>query len=45
MGTILLEMIQNVDNEAIKSRVNSYFRRLLNLLAKLNSKASEELVE
>ncbi|KAI5456980.1 hypothetical protein BGZ63DRAFT_417339 [Mariannaea sp. PMI_226] len=42
VGTILLEMVQNVD-EAMKPRVNSYFSRLLDLLAKLNSKASEEL--
>ncbi|KFZ19568.1 hypothetical protein V502_03532 [Pseudogymnoascus sp. VKM F-4520 (FW-2644)] len=43
VGTILLEMIQNINNEAIKARVDSYFRRLLDTLAKLNSKASEEL--
>ncbi|KAH6884800.1 hypothetical protein B0T10DRAFT_564230 [Thelonectria olida] len=43
VGTILLEMVQNVDDEAIKPRVNLYFTRLLDVLAKLNSKASEEL--
>jgi hypothetical protein len=43
VGTILLEMIQNVDNEAIRARANMFFTRLLDLLAKLDSKASAEL--
>ncbi|KAH8589558.1 hypothetical protein B0O99DRAFT_581491, partial [Bisporella sp. PMI_857] len=42
-GTTLLQVIQTVDNEAIKVRAHSYFTRLLNVLAKLNSKASDEL--
>ncbi|KAK3935846.1 hypothetical protein QBC46DRAFT_396517, partial [Diplogelasinospora grovesii] len=43
VGTILLEMIQNVDNEAIKERARSYFARLLDTLTRLDSKVSEEL--
>ncbi|KAF4472629.1 hypothetical protein FALBO_468 [Fusarium albosuccineum] len=43
VGIILLEMAQTVSNDAIRSRVEGYFRRLLDTLAKLNSKASEEL--
>ncbi|KAH6669861.1 hypothetical protein B0J14DRAFT_597365 [Halenospora varia] len=43
VGIILLQVIQTVDNEAIKVRANSYFTRLLNVLARLNSKASDEL--
>jgi hypothetical protein len=38
-----LEMIQNVDNELIRARANMFFTRLLDLLAKLDSKASAEL--
>ncbi|CAP93482.1 Pc16g08120 [Penicillium rubens Wisconsin 54-1255] len=43
VGTILLEMMQNVDNELIRARANMFFTRLLDLLAKLDSKASAEL--
>ncbi|KAL2829871.1 hypothetical protein BJY01DRAFT_261136 [Aspergillus pseudoustus] len=43
VGMILLEMIQNVDNEVIRARANMFFTRLLDLLAKLDSKASAEL--
>ncbi|PLB55753.1 hypothetical protein P170DRAFT_506282 [Aspergillus steynii IBT 23096] len=43
VGTILLALIQNVDNDIIKKRANSYFERILDSLARLNSKASEEL--
>ncbi|KAH7371467.1 hypothetical protein BKA64DRAFT_587502 [Cadophora sp. MPI-SDFR-AT-0126] len=44
VGTILLEMIQNIKSDAVKSRMQSYFKRLLDILSRLNSKASEELV-
>ncbi|KAL5315022.1 hypothetical protein ACEPPN_017673 [Leptodophora sp. 'Broadleaf-Isolate-01'] len=44
VGTILLEMVQNVESDAIKLRLESYFKRLLDILSKLNSKASEELI-
>ncbi|KAJ0416486.1 hypothetical protein BJY00DRAFT_316868 [Aspergillus carlsbadensis] len=43
VGTTLLEMMQNVDNEVIRARANMFFTRLLDLLAKLDSKASAEL--
>jgi hypothetical protein len=43
VGTILLRVIQTADNDVIKARADSYFTRLLNILAKLNSKASDEL--
>jgi hypothetical protein len=40
---MLLEMAQTTDNEAIKMRASLFFTRLLDLLAKLDSKASEKL--
>ncbi|KAI0103914.1 hypothetical protein GGR51DRAFT_522888 [Nemania sp. FL0031] len=42
VGVVLLEIIENADNEAIKERAESYFARLLDTLARLNSKMTEE---
>lgn len=44
VGTILLEMIETVDDESIKRRANLYLDRLIDGLAKMNSKASEEFI-
>lgn len=43
VGVILLELIQTLDDIALKTRAQSFFRRLLDTLAKLNSKASDDL--
>ncbi|KAH7121441.1 hypothetical protein EDB81DRAFT_813956 [Dactylonectria macrodidyma] len=43
VGTIILEMIQNISGDPIKARLETYFGRLLDVLSKLNSKASEGL--
>ncbi|CAK7220638.1 hypothetical protein SBRCBS47491_004256 [Sporothrix bragantina] len=43
VGSILLEMIQTASNEIILGRARSCFARLMEILAKLDSKASDEL--
>ncbi|KAM0421033.1 hypothetical protein ACHAPT_011104 [Fusarium lateritium] len=43
VGGALLEVIQNVDNETIRTRSRSYLTQLLDTLSRLDSKASDEL--
>ncbi|KAH7130832.1 hypothetical protein B0J11DRAFT_430362 [Dendryphion nanum] len=43
VGSILLELIQITTDEVIKTRARAYSHRLLNVLASLDSKASEAL--
>ncbi|RTE72158.1 hypothetical protein BHE90_013437 [Fusarium euwallaceae] len=43
VGSALLEVIQNVDNETIRTRSRSYLTQLLDTLSRLDSKASDEL--
>ncbi|KAH7013741.1 hypothetical protein EDB80DRAFT_863663 [Ilyonectria destructans] len=43
VGTILLELVHNTENKVIGKVVRSQFGQLLDLLAKLDSKASDEL--
>ncbi|KAF2005656.1 hypothetical protein P154DRAFT_423924 [Amniculicola lignicola CBS 123094] len=43
VGSILLELAQTIDNETMKTRAWSYSQRLLDVLARLNSKASDEV--
>jgi hypothetical protein len=43
VGSLLLELAQNVQNEIIQDRARSQFEQLLDFLAKLNSKASDDL--
>ncbi|KAH8653747.1 hypothetical protein BX600DRAFT_501295 [Xylariales sp. PMI_506] len=45
VGSILLEVIDNAPNETIRGRAERYFQRLLDVLAKLNSKSSDVLAE
>jgi hypothetical protein len=45
VGTILLELLHNAGNATIESRAKSLFEQLLDLLAKLDSRASDELGE
>jgi hypothetical protein len=41
VGTILLELIQKTENEIIKRQGNALFEQLLDMLTKLDSKASD----
>ncbi|RSL42203.1 hypothetical protein CEP53_012322 [Fusarium sp. AF-6] len=43
VGAILLEFIQVVEDEHLQSRAKGLLRRLLDVLAKLDSKAHEDL--
>ncbi|KAH7174194.1 uncharacterized protein B0J16DRAFT_348273 [Fusarium flagelliforme] len=43
VGTILLHLVDNAENETIERVARSQFDNLLDLLAKLDSKASDEL--
>lgn len=43
VGAILLEFIQVVEDEHLQSRAKALLRRLLDTLAKLDSKACEDL--
>ncbi|KAF2466652.1 uncharacterized protein BDR25DRAFT_205149, partial [Lindgomyces ingoldianus] len=43
VGTILLELRLTTSNDAIRKRARTYGRRLLDILAMLNSKASDDL--
>ncbi|KAI8682483.1 Zn(2)-C6 fungal-type domain-containing protein [Fusarium sp. Ph1] len=43
VGSALLEVIQNVDNETIRTRSRSYLTQLLDTLSRLDSKASDKL--
>ncbi|KAH7394602.1 hypothetical protein BKA66DRAFT_566964 [Pyrenochaeta sp. MPI-SDFR-AT-0127] len=43
VGSILLQLIQNTSHKGIKGRAEFIFAQLLDLLAKLDSKASDEL--
>ena len=43
MGIILLEMICNEEDETIKLRAKHYFTRLLHILTRLDSHASDEM--
>ncbi|KAK1658336.1 hypothetical protein BDP55DRAFT_565437 [Colletotrichum godetiae] len=43
VGVALLEIIHNVGNEAISTRARSLFGTLLDILARLNSRISDEL--
>ncbi|KAJ3533347.1 hypothetical protein NM208_g8027 [Fusarium decemcellulare] len=43
VGSALLEIIQNINNETIKMRSRSYLTQLLDTLSRLDSKASDEL--
>lgn len=43
VGTILLELVHNADNKTIEGVARSLFERFLDLLAKLDSRASDEL--
>ncbi|KAF9870933.1 hypothetical protein CkaCkLH20_11605 [Colletotrichum karsti] len=44
VGSILLELSQKVENDVIRSRASSLLSSLLDILARLDSKASEELI-
>jgi hypothetical protein len=39
----MLEVVQNAGNEVIEARAQSQFRQLLDYLAKLDSKVTDEL--
>ncbi|KAI3545313.1 hypothetical protein CABS03_04037 [Colletotrichum abscissum] len=43
VGVALLEIMHNVNNEAISTRAGSLFSTLLDILARLNSRISDEL--
>ncbi|KPI44389.1 uncharacterized protein AB675_8591 [Cyphellophora attinorum] len=43
VGSLLLELAQNVENEVIRDRARSQFEQLLDFLARLDSKASDDL--
>ncbi|KAK0110892.1 hypothetical protein ONS96_002478 [Cadophora gregata f. sp. sojae] len=43
VGTLVLQVGQTVDHETIKSRSKAFLTRLLDLLAKLDSKASDSI--
>ncbi|CAI7569592.1 unnamed protein product [Penicillium crustosum] len=45
VGSILLELSQNAENDTIRQRAQSQFSKLLHMLAILDSKASDELGE
>lgn len=44
VGSILLELTQNVENDVVRGRASSLLSSLLDILARLDSKASEELL-
>ncbi|KAF4918616.1 hypothetical protein CGCVW01_v008710 [Colletotrichum viniferum] len=44
VGSILLELSQNVGNDVVRGRASSLLSSLLDILARLDSKASEELL-
>lgn len=43
IGSAILQIAQTVDDNNLKERANLLFKKLLDLLARLNSKASDEL--
>ena len=43
VGSLLLELAQNVENDIMQDRARSQFEQLLDFLAKLDSKASDDL--
>ncbi|KAH7146197.1 hypothetical protein EDB81DRAFT_485640 [Dactylonectria macrodidyma] len=43
VGTVLLEIVHNTNNESMKTRAQSQLVQLLDVLAKLDSRASDEL--
>jgi hypothetical protein len=43
VGSLLLELAQNTENDIIQDRARSQFEQLLDFLAKLDSKASDDL--
>ena len=43
IGSAVLEIAETVDNNSLKERANLLFKKLLDFLASLNSKASDEL--
>lgn len=43
VGIVLLEMICNEEDETIKLRAKHYFTRLLHILTRLDSHASDEM--
>lgn len=45
VGSILLQLAHNAINGTVKARADSIFTQLLEILAKLDSKASDELNE
>lgn len=45
VGSALLEIIDNVANETIRVRAEHYFARILDILARLDSKSSDVLTE
>ncbi|PVH90289.1 hypothetical protein DM02DRAFT_665283 [Periconia macrospinosa] len=45
VGVIVLELVQNANNDIIEERVRSQFAQLLDYLARLDSRASDELGE
>ncbi|KAL0941933.1 C6 transcription factor [Colletotrichum truncatum] len=44
VGSILLELSQNVENDVIRGRARSFLSSLLDILARLDSKASEDFL-
>ncbi|PVH82995.1 hypothetical protein DL98DRAFT_128114 [Cadophora sp. DSE1049] len=45
VGSVLLEILDNVANETIRVRAEHYFARILDILARLDSKSSTVLAE
>ncbi|KAJ5737236.1 uncharacterized protein N7483_002361 [Penicillium malachiteum] len=45
VGSLLLEMVHNIGKQSIKERAKSHVTQLLSILAKLDSKACDELDE
>jgi hypothetical protein len=43
VGSLLLELVQTAQNDIIQDRSRSQFEQLLDFLAKLDSKASDDL--
>lgn len=43
VGSVVLEIAETVDDSSLKERANLLFKKLLDILARLNSKASDEL--
>jgi hypothetical protein len=43
VGSLLLELVENAQNDIIQDRARSQFKQLLDYLAKLDSKASDDL--